>query len=102
MGGCVEELRWKKINILKNKRHCNYCFKSADANTDLLHTHGALRQLRPLRRAAAAALPVSAFLLLRAVLPQQQVEGRHGNAVIDHKLKEVGGVGKNNRQQVLV
>lgn len=59
-----------------------------DANADLLHSYGALWQRRPLSRPPAAVL-VSSFLLLTAVFPQQQVERRHGNAVVDYKLKGV-------------
>lgn len=101
MGGGLEKLTGKKGTKFKRKNNTQEFFlkahwlniKQTGADTDLLHAHGALRQQRPLSRPPAA-LPVSVLLLLMAVFPQQQVERRHGDAVIDYKLE---GVGENKK-----
>lgn len=53
--------------------------------TDLFDSDRTLRQRRPLRRHAAPRVVTS--LLLLPMFPQQQVERRHGDAVIDHQLE---------------
>lgn len=63
-----------------------------NTNTDLFNGYRALRQRRPLS-GHTAARHLSAFLPLLTMFPQQKVERRHGNAVIDHKLE--GGRTKN-------